>query len=98
MWFVDCGLSWGCRMPALHWGCWLLVEPCWLHDSEISFGRHPHPKAWQNRIVKRSGVADLPLHGGRVPPWLAARMVELGTAHRRERASITTGTASCCRA
>jgi hypothetical protein len=29
--------------------------------------------------VKRSGFADLPLHGGRVPPWLAARMVELGT-------------------
>jgi hypothetical protein len=30
--------------------------------------------------VKRSGVADLPLHGGRVPAWLAARMVTLGTA------------------
>jgi uncharacterized protein len=30
--------------------------------------------------VKRSGIADLPLHGGRVPPWLAARMTELGTA------------------
>jgi hypothetical protein len=30
--------------------------------------------------VKRSGVADLPLHGGRVPLWLAARMVTLGTA------------------
>jgi hypothetical protein len=25
-------------------------------------------------------VADLPLHGGRVPPWLATRMVTLGTA------------------
>jgi uncharacterized protein len=30
--------------------------------------------------VKRSGIADLPLHGGRVPPWLATRMVALGTA------------------
>jgi hypothetical protein len=30
--------------------------------------------------VKRSGVADLPLHGGRVAPWLATRMVTLGTA------------------
>lgn len=30
--------------------------------------------------MKRSGVADLPLHGGRVPPWLAARMTRLGTA------------------
>ena len=29
--------------------------------------------------MKRSGFADLPLHGGRVPPWLAARMVELGS-------------------
>src|SRR5262245_9666325 len=28
----------------------------------------------------RSGVADLPLHGGRVPAWLATRMVTLGTA------------------
>jgi hypothetical protein len=30
--------------------------------------------------VKRSGTADLPLHGGRVPRWLAERMTELGTA------------------
>jgi len=30
--------------------------------------------------VKRSGTADLPLHGGRVPEWLAARMTRLGTA------------------
>jgi uncharacterized protein len=30
--------------------------------------------------VKRSGVADLPLHGGRVPQWLATRMTTLGTA------------------
>ncbi len=30
--------------------------------------------------MKRSGTADLPLHGGRVPEWLAARMTRLGTA------------------
>src|SRR5262247_658863 len=30
--------------------------------------------------MKRSGVADLPLHGGRVPHWLADRMSKLGTA------------------
>src|SRR5262245_31663475 len=30
--------------------------------------------------MKRSGVADLPLHGGRVPVWLAERMTSLGTA------------------
>src|SRR3972149_7032496 len=30
--------------------------------------------------MKRSGFADLPLHGGRVPDWLAERMTKLGTA------------------
>ena len=30
--------------------------------------------------MQRSGFADLPLHGGRVPAWLAERMVKLGTA------------------
>ena len=30
--------------------------------------------------MKRSGFADLPLHGGRVPPWLAERMEKLGSA------------------
>ena len=33
-----------------------------------------------NGNVKRSGIADLPLHGGRVPAWLAERMAQLGTA------------------
>jgi uncharacterized protein len=31
-------------------------------------------------LMKRSGTADLPLHGGRVPEWLAGRMTRLGTA------------------
>ena len=30
--------------------------------------------------MKRSGFAELPLHSGRVPPWLAERMVKLGAA------------------
>src|SRR6185295_15315033 len=30
--------------------------------------------------MKRSGIADLPLHNGRVPDWLAGRMTLLGTA------------------
>ena len=30
--------------------------------------------------MRRSGTADLPLHGGRVPQWLAERMTLLGTA------------------
>lgn len=28
--------------------------------------------------ARRAGSADLPLHGGRVPPWLAGRMARLG--------------------
>jgi hypothetical protein len=32
------------------------------------------------QIMKRSGIADLPLHGGRVPAWLAERMTLLGAA------------------
>jgi hypothetical protein len=31
-------------------------------------------------VMRRSGTADLPLHGGRVPAWLAERMTTLGTA------------------
>lgn len=30
--------------------------------------------------MQRSGTADLPLHGGRVPAWLAERMTKIGTA------------------
>lgn len=30
--------------------------------------------------MKRSGSADLPLHYGSVPPWLATRMAKLGLA------------------
>src|SRR5262245_21595193 len=30
--------------------------------------------------MKRSGLADLPLHNGRVPQWLAERMTRLGAA------------------
>src|SRR5688572_13945808 len=30
--------------------------------------------------MKRSGTADLPLHYGAVPPWLAERMAKLGLA------------------
>jgi hypothetical protein len=29
-------------------------------------------------MTKRTGSADLPLHGGRVPPWLGERMTRLG--------------------
>src|SRR6267154_2068832 len=30
-------------------------------------------------MTRRAGCADLPLHGGRVPGWLADRMTRLGT-------------------
>jgi hypothetical protein len=30
-------------------------------------------------MARRAGTADLPLHNGRVPPWLATRMAKLGT-------------------
>jgi hypothetical protein len=30
-------------------------------------------------MSRRAGHADLPLHGGRVPPWLGQRMARLGT-------------------
>jgi uncharacterized protein len=30
-------------------------------------------------MAHRAGSADLPLHGGQVPPWLASRMARLGT-------------------
>lgn len=43
-------------------------------------GRRTSWRRWHNGGVKRSGVADLPLHGGRVPAWLADRMTALGTA------------------
>src|SRR5690349_7156234 len=29
-------------------------------------------------MAQRAGSADLPLHGGRVPPWLGQRMTRLG--------------------
>src|SRR6184192_1537092 len=38
------------------------------------------PILQSSQVMKRSGLADLPLHGGRVPGWLADRMTKLGTA------------------
>lgn len=41
----------------------------------------PDSQPWSTiKAVKRSGFADLPLHGGRVPQWLADRMTRMGTA------------------
>src|ERR1700688_2326447 len=35
-------------------------------------------RAHNARVTKRTGSADLPLHGGHVPSWLATRMAALG--------------------
>ena len=43
-------------------------------------GRREGDTTCHNPYVKRSGTADLPLHGGRVPAWLASRMATLGSA------------------
>ena len=34
-------------------------------------------------MAQRGGSADLPLHHGKVPEWLAGRMAKLGADHRR---------------
>jgi hypothetical protein len=44
------------------------------HDIDVEY------LTLDNESMKRSGVADLPLHGGRVPDWLAQRMTRLGAA------------------
>jgi hypothetical protein len=41
-------------------------------------GQHCRDARWNPAMTRRSGSADLPLHGGRVPPWLADRMTRLG--------------------
>jgi hypothetical protein len=52
--------------------------------GDFGFAHHQSSNALlcvcHNGTMKRSGVADLPLHGGRVPAWLASRMATLGTA------------------
>jgi len=46
-------------------------------------------------MAKRSGSADLPLHGGRVPPWLAERVSELGAIVARSSRVNMLATSSC---
>src|SRR5262249_34959336 len=45
----------------------------------LSRGRTRQEHARSPVVSHRAGSADLPLHGGRVPPWLAQRMTALGT-------------------
>jgi uncharacterized protein len=55
----------------------VIFVPLWLI---VFVPSRLHRASCENREMKRSGIADLPLHGGRVPPWLASRMETLGTA------------------
>jgi hypothetical protein len=48
-------------------------------------------------MAQRAGSADLPLHGGQVPRWLADRMSRLG-AVMSEALSINMAATSCCAA
>src|SRR5689334_17328818 len=41
-------------------------------------GARAAPACYRMPMPRRSGTADLPLHGGRVPAWLGARMARLG--------------------
>src|SRR6202789_4517248 len=54
-------------------------------SSELHFSGFCGAKAleqygnsWKPALTKRAGSADLPLHSGHVPKWLADRMVRLG--------------------
>src|SRR3954469_15622452 len=53
---------------------WILPVRC----SEHTIYGYPHTKRVSMKMARRSGTADLPLHGGHVPPWLAERMTRLG--------------------
>src|SRR5215218_5048885 len=40
--------------------------------------KHLRANSWIRIMTRRAGSADLPLHSGHVPPWLADRMTRLG--------------------
>src|SRR5215470_6210708 len=48
---------------------------CFIRDGYSGGVKHIY-----NDGMKRSGFADLPLHSGHVPQWLAERMTKLGAA------------------
>ena len=59
------------------------------HSSRLSSLRGCCHKETKIRIgMKRSGFADLPLHGGRVPPWLAERMEKLNSDCRKRHRAL----------
>ena len=51
----------------------------WNHASRLTRVTSSRPTCQASGMpAGRSGTADLPLHGGRVPAWLSARMARLG--------------------
>jgi uncharacterized protein len=56
-----------------------VIESVPIVDSKVALA-DARPVDVKIILMKRSGFADLPLHGGRVPSWLAERMTKLGTA------------------
>src|SRR5438552_15633096 len=61
----------GCSPAYRRMQDWQYSETFYAKSSSAEEGSY-------NALMKRSGVADLPLHGGRVPQWLADRMSKLG--------------------
>src|ERR1700744_3559199 len=49
-----------------------------LRWKQPKFVVEQYRNIWAHSMVSRAGSADLPLHGGRVPPWLAEPMAKLG--------------------
>ena len=47
-------------------------------------------------MTRRAGSADLPLHGGRVPKWLADRMTRLGAVIGEADRRINTAATNSC--
>ena len=52
-------------------------SPSPAHFLSLAIGIPLRIDLW-NGMARRTGSADLPLHGGRVPAWLAERMSQLG--------------------
>src|SRR4051794_2950000 len=56
----------------------------YLHTHIKKYPNYCRRTAWRclgyHNGMRRSGTADLPLHGGYVPSWLAHRMTRLGVA------------------
>lgn len=61
--------AWEHSIPAVEARRYSVTFPAGAPERGIGYRR---------LMAKRTGSADLPLHGGRVPPWLAMRMSSLG--------------------